>query len=175
LARDDRFSTIRFHESSSTTIPFRKLKVKIKKEIITFCDKTKHQQKERAPSIAPTVLKQWLDDKKDITLLDTRNHYEIEFGTFANAINPNIAHFSELREKLSTLDPQKPVIMFCTGGIRCEKSTHYAQSLGFKEVYQLDGGILGYFKEVGQEHWVGSCFVFDERIAVNAKLASVYP
>lgn len=172
LAQDARFATISFHETRSSHIPFRKLKVKIKKEIITFRQAVTAQPAalERAPSIKPTLLKQWLDEQKDITLLDTRNDFEVQCGTFEKAINPHIQRFTDLPGTLAALDRQKPVVMFCTGGIRCEKAAHYMESVGFKEVYQLDGGILGYFKEVGGAHWIGDCFIFDDRIALNPHL-----
>lgn len=172
LATDLRFKDMRFHETWSETIPFQKLKIKIKKEIITF-KQTSANPMQRAPSISPAALKEWLDQQKDITLLDTRNEYEIAFGTFQRAINPHIDHFTELADYAKTLDREKPLVMFCTGGIRCEKAACYMQDMGFKQVYQLDGGILGYFHEVGGAHWQGSCFVFDERIALTPDLSAV--
>jgi len=170
LSQDPCFTGMSFHESWSTDVPFKKLKIKIKKEIITFKQDSKINPFHRAPSISPHLLKQWLDDKKDITLLDTRNEYEIAYGTFKDAINPHIKHFTELATELHLLDGEKPIVMFCTGGIRCEKAASYMDALGFQQVYQLDGGILGYFKSVGGAHWIGNCFVFDERIAIDAEM-----
>ncbi|EKD70946.1 MAG: pseudouridine synthase, RluA family [uncultured bacterium] len=165
------FSEMRFHQTYSTMIPFQSLKIKIKKEIITF-----HQPKAnplnagRASSISPEELKKWLDEKRDITLLDTRNDYEFRFGTFIGAINLHLHNFSELAEAVTTINPHKPVVMFCTGGIRCEKAALYMLHNGFDQVYQLDGGILGYFAKVGGAHYQGECFVFDERIALDPQL-----
>lgn len=173
LTQDARFQAMRFHESYSTHVPFQRLKVKLKKEIITFRQNTSINESLRAPSITPVTLKKWLDEQKEITLLDTRNNYEVELGTFKNAINPNIEHFTELTERITSLDQKKPVVMFCTGGIRCEKAAQYMHEAGFEEVYQLDGGILGYFSEVGSTHWQGSCFVFDDRIALDPNLVPV--
>lgn len=166
------FADITFIESQCATLPFRRLKVKIKKEIITFKDETFDFSK-RSPSISPETLKNWLDTGKTFTLLDTRNEYEIEFGSFQNAVNPHINHFTELTKCLSSLDKKKPIVLYCTGGIRCEKGAQFFQKAGFDDVYQLERGILGYFQAVGGDHWQGSCFVFDERIAVNPNFDTI--
>lgn len=165
------FNDIIFHETESAFQPFKYLKVKIKKEIITMRTPTVHPEVERAPSISPQELKQWLDEGRDLTLLDTRNDYEVRFGTFKNAINPDINNFGEFTKVAEELDPAKPVVMFCTGGIRCEKAALHLLQAGFPQVYQLQRGILNYFKEVGDAHYEGECFVFDERISVDANLA----
>lgn len=171
FTKDQRFHDIRFHETTSDYIPFKRFKVKLKKEIITMRQPdAMPTQCGRAPSIAPETLKQWLDENRDITLLDTRNDYEFRFGTFAGAINPEINNFGELSAAVTLLDRDKPVVMFCTGGIRCEKAGLHLLHQGFKEVYQLEGGILGYFAKVGGAHYTGECFVFDERVAVDAYL-----
>jgi UPF0176 protein len=170
IKSDSRFAEMTFHESQSSFVPFKELKVKIKKEIITMNIPAIHPEKNRASSITPTEFKQWLDEGRDITILDTRNDYEVKFGTFANAINPNTNSFTEFCKVSQTLDSHKPIVMFCTGGVRCEKAGLYLQQTGFKEVYQLDKGILGYFKEVGGAHYEGECFVFDQRISVDSNL-----
>jgi UPF0176 protein len=173
LGNDERFSDISFHETFSDQVPFKHYKIKLKNEIITMRQAdAMPTQCGRAPSIAPEVLKQWLDEGRDIILLDTRNDYEYRFGTFKDAINPKINQFGELPEAITALDRHKPVVMFCTGGIRCEKAALHMLNQGFQEVYQLDSGILGYFAKVGGAHYVGECFVFDNRIAVNANLAT---
>lgn len=162
---------MRFHETYSDFVPFQRLKVKLKKEIITIRQpNTTPGAEDRAPSISPAELKQWLDEKRDITLLDTRNEYEISEGAFENAVNPHIQHFTELAGAVENLDKKKPMVMYCTGGIRCEKAALLLQEQGFENVYQLDGGILGYFAKVGGAHYDGRCFVFDERVALDASL-----
>ena len=165
------FESIRFHETYSEFVPFQRLKVKLKKEIITIRHpNTTPDAEHRAPSISPEELKQWLDEKRDITLLDTRNEYEISEGAFENAVNPHIQHFTELAGAVENLDKKKPMVMYCTGGIRCEKAALLLQEQGFENVYQLDGGILGYFAKVGGAHYEGRCFVFDERVALDTSL-----
>lgn len=166
LNADTRFADMSFHEFYSATQPFKRLKIKLKKEIITFRQQT-NALKRRAKALSPVELKKWLDENRDITLLDTRNDYEVELGTFNKAVDLHLNHFTQLPEAVRDLDPAKPVVMFCTGGIRCEKAALYMEDQGFKEVYQLDGGILGYFKTVGGDHYQGGCFVFDERVVVN--------
>ena len=158
--------------SRSTHQPFRRMLVKIKKEIISFGVEGIDPAKNPAPKISPKELKQWLDENKEIILLDTRNDYEVKLGTFKNAINPNIQHFRQFPKFAETLDSlkEKPVVMFCTGGIRCEKATSLALKLGVSDVYQLDGGILKYFEDVGADHFKGDCFVFDHRVAVTPSL-----
>lgn len=170
LKDDSRFSDMNFHESDSTEQPFKELKIKLKKEIITFRQPEANPATQRAPDISPAEFKQWLDEKRDITLIDTRNDYEIRFGTFKNAINLHLSDFSQLPDSVSQLDQNKPVVMFCTGGIRCEKAALYMLNNGFDSVYQLDGGILGYFRKVGGEYYEGECFVFDERVSVDTDL-----
>lgn len=157
---------IRFHQTFSEKIPYKFLKVKIKKEIITFRQPNVDVLKQRAKGISPTELKNWLENNKDFILLDTRNEFEVAKGTFSGAIDLKLNDFGEFPEKASQLPPDKPIVMFCTGGIRCEKAAVYLENQGFSNVYQLDGGILGYFAEVGRSHYQGDCFVFDEREVV---------
>lgn len=171
--RDDAvFNDIEFKTTQSEQIPFRHLWVKLKKSIIPL-----HAEvdpiKKTAAYLAPKALKQWLDDKKDLLLLDTRNNYEVAFGTFENAQELDIKHFVEFTDATAKIDAawkKKPVVMFCTGGIRCEKASAYFLEQGFEQVYQLHGGILNYFKECGGEHYQGDCYVFDERIALTSDL-----
>jgi UPF0176 protein len=164
------FKDMTFRETFTQVPPYQRFKVKIKKEIISFRQKGVHPEKQRAPHISPEELKRWLDEKRDFTLLDTRNDYEVAYGTFSNATIMNLADFSEFPAASKNLNPKKTVVMFCTGGIRCEKAGLHLLNEGFQEVYQLDGGILKYFQDVGDAHFEGQCFVFDERIALNAKL-----
>jgi predicted sulfurtransferase len=159
-------------ESLSEKPPFMRMFVKIKKEIIPMGRPDIRPAEFTAPRLAPTELRNWLDQKKDVLLLDTRNEYEIEHGTFKGARTLGMKHFREFSSKLKTLPEDvrsKPIVMFCTGGIRCEKAAALALKENFREVYQLDGGILRYFEECGDTHYQGSCFVFDERVALEPK------
>lgn len=170
MKEDSRFAQMTYRESLSQQVPFRRLKIKLRKEIITMRRPEIQAELERAPSISPKQLKQWLDEQRDFTLLDTRNDYEVEFGTFKTATHLNIKDFSHFPEASVALTPEKPIVMFCTGGVRCEKAAIHLKNQGFSEVYQLDGGILNYFTEVGGEHYQGECFVFDGRISVDTEL-----
>lgn len=164
------FSSIQFNESQCSVQPFKRLKVKIKKEIITFRQDQINPAINPAAHIEPQEFKQWLDENRDVTILDTRNEYEIRFGTFRNAVNPGTQHFSEFVNTSEELKKDKPIVMCCTGGIRCEKAAIYLRENGFQEVYQLQNGILNYFKETGGAHFEGECFVFDERVTVDVNL-----
>lgn len=166
----DPFADITFHETYSHFIPFKRFKIKLKKEIITLRQPKVDTTAKRAPHISPECFKQWLDEKRDITVLDTRNDYEVRFGTFRGAVNLHLDDFQQFPSTLQNIDHTKPIVMFCTGGIRCEKAALYMLEQGFSDVYQLDGGILGYFAKVGAEHYDGECFIFDERIALDAQL-----
>jgi UPF0176 protein len=172
LLADSRFAEMRFRESYSVEQPFKRMKVKLKKEIITMRRSDIHPDQRRAPAISPEDFKQWLDENRDITLLDTRNDYEMQFGTFKNALNLHLKDFSEFPEKSKELAKNKPVVMFCTGGIRCEKAAIHLMNEGFENVFQLEGGILNYFTHVGGDHYEGDCFVFDGRVALNSQLAA---
>lgn len=170
LQADACFAGMSFRESYSATQPFRRMKVKLKKEIITMRLPMVQPGAVRAPSISAQEFKQWLDENRDISLVDTRNGYEVQFGTFKNAIDLKIKDFSEFPEKSDQLDKDKTIVMFCTGGIRCEKAAIHLMQEGFKKVYQLEGGILNYFAEIGGAHYHGDCFVFDERVALDPQL-----
>jgi len=153
--------------------PFNRMLVKVKKEIIAFGVEGISPARHTSQKIVPSELKQWLDEGREVTLLDTRNEYEVELGTFAGATRLGIDHFREFPravEQLPTDLQGRPLVMFCTGGIRCEKAGPLMEKLGFKHVFQLDGGILNYFEQVGGEHYQGDCFVFDQRVAVDAAL-----
>jgi len=153
--------------------PFNRMLVKVKNEIIPMGLTEIIPEQEAAPYITPEQLKKWYDDNKDMIILDARNDYEIRLGTFKDAIDLNIQNFREFNDALDQLDDDiknKPVVTFCTGGIRCEKAAPLMLKKGFKEVYQLDGGILKYFETAGGDHYNGECFVFDLRVAVDANL-----
>lgn len=173
LQEDPRFKDLSFRESNSNTLSFKRLKIKIKKEIITFRQKNIHPEKKRAPSITPEEFKNWLDQHHEMTILDTRNDFEVNMGTFRNALTLNLKNFCELPDAVQNVNKDKPVVMFCTGGIRCEKASLYLLNSGFSEVYQLEGGILNYFAKVGGSHFQGNCFVFDDRIALNSNLEPI--
>jgi predicted sulfurtransferase len=152
--------------------------VKVKKEIIPLGLPSVRPREKTGARLAPRELKRWLDEKRDMVLLDTRNDYEIDHGTFETAMSLRLDHFREFPERLAEVPAElrdKPLVMFCTGGIRCEKASVVAMAQGFREVYQLDGGILKYFEECGGEHYEGRCFVFDRRIAVGSDLAETSP
>jgi UPF0176 protein len=167
-------ATLRAKFSSSATQPFRRMLVKIKKEIIAFGVDSIDPIDRPAPRIAPLQLKQWLDEGRDIVLLDTRNDYEIKLGTFRNATTVGVDHFRNFPvavEKLPSDFKDRVVVSFCTGGIRCEKAAPYLIEQGFRQVYQLDGGILKYFEDCGNAHYDGDCFVFDQRVGLDPALA----
>lgn len=170
LKQDPRFNDMHFHISYTQVAPYKRLKVKLKEEIITFRQSRVKPTEKRAPSIKPNELKQWLDEGRDITVLDTRNDYEISHGTFTKAQQLDLHDFCEFSSSVNKIDRHKPIVMFCTGGIRCEKAALHLLNEGFANVYQLDGGILGYFKEIGDAHYKGGCFVFDERVALDTNL-----
>ncbi|MFZ2450365.1 MAG: rhodanese-related sulfurtransferase [Methylovulum miyakonense] len=174
LRQDPRLSDIDFKESYTTTLPFNRPKVKLKKEIVTLGVEGIDPKRVVGTYVNPKDWNQLISDP-DVLLIDTRNGYEYQVGTFKNAVNPNTDSFRQFPEFVKThLDPKqhKKVAMFCTGGIRCEKSTAYLKGQGFDEVYHLKGGILKYLEEVPVDEtlWQGECFVFDERVTVNHHL-----
>ena len=178
LHQDARFADIAPKESWSDTQPFRKMLVKVKGEIIRMNHPTIRPAEGRAPAVPTATVKRWLDQGHDdegrpVVTLDTRNDFEVDAGTFAGAIDWRITKFTEFPQ--AVLDHKaelkgKTVVSFCTGGIRCEKAAILMQEMGLNHVYQLEGGILKYFEETDGSHYQGSCFVFDERRAVDAHL-----
>lgn len=167
------FAPFNFKYSESPTQPYGKILVKIKQEIITMKQPEVNPAENPAPELEPELLKLWLDEQRDLVLIDTRNNYEHKIGSFTAAMKLDIEHFSQFPAVIAELDEnikQKTVVVFCTGGIRCEKAAPYMLQQGFKEVYQLKGGILKYFEACQGEHYDGDCFVFDDRVAVNAEL-----
>jgi UPF0176 protein len=180
LRLDSRFADLAPKESWSDTQPFRKMLVKVKNEIIRMNHPSIRPAEGRAPAVTPETAKRWLDQGHDdegrpVVTLDTRNQFEVDAGTFKNTINWGITKFTEFPDALQAhLDElqDKTVISFCTGGIRCEKAAIYMRNAGLPHVYQLEGGILKYFEEVGNDHYDGGCFVFDERRAVGADLSA---
>ncbi len=158
-------------ESPAPTMPFKRLKVRLKKEIVTMGVPDIDPAHIVGTYVAPQDWNALLDDP-EIVLIDTRNDFEISYGTFDNAINPATTAFGEFPGWFDTHQPEfagRKIAMFCTGGIRCEKATAYARSKGFEQVYHLQGGILKYLETVPEKgsKWRGDCFVFDERIALG--------
>ena len=181
LQADPRFAGIEVKRSWSAAQPFARLKVKRKREIIAFRRDAASPLQRRAPVVAPEVLARWIaqghdDDGRRLLLLDTRNREEVGHGTFAGAMSLPIDNFSDLPEALA---PRREaladatVVGFCTGGIRCEKAVRWMRAEGIARALQLDGGILGYFEAVGGAGYEGRCFVFDERIALDAGLRAL--
>lgn len=159
--------------SESDEQPFSRMLVRLKKEIIAFGVEGIDPATYTSPRLEAKQLKQWLDEGKPVILYDTRNDYEVKLGTFRNAIPAGIDHFRHFPEAVAKLPPEMkdaPVVTFCTGGIRCEKAAPFMEQAGFREVYQLEGGILKYFEEVGGDHYDGECFVFDQRVGVDPAL-----
>jgi len=178
LRGDARFADLVIKESRSQTQPFAKLKVKLKKEIIAFRRDNASPLIGRAPTVAPEELARWIEQGQDNTgrrlvLLDTRNREEVDYGTFSGALTLPIDNFTDLPEALTphrSALADAVVVSFCTGGIRCEKAALWMQAEGMDNVLQLDGGILNYFERVGGFGYDGRCFVFDERVALDAEL-----
>jgi len=171
LQSDPRLNDLFFRETQDDLMPFEKAKVKFRKEIVTLGVEGIDPLQCTGTRVPPDEWNALISDP-EVVVVDTRNDYEFELGTFKNAINPKTENFRDFPEYFKThlLDKKdKKVAMFCTGGIRCEKSTAYLKQLGFKDVYQLEGGILNYMDSIPEDKsmWVGSCFVFDERIAIR--------
>ena len=179
LRRDDRFAPLDPKESWSDHVPFGKLLVKVKREIIRMNHPQVRPSAGRAPSVDARTLSRWLDSGHDdagrpVVLLDTRNAFEVDHGRFRGAIDWRIGKFTEfpeaVRANASSL-AGKTVVSYCTGGIRCEKAALFMAEAGVDHVLQLEGGILKYFEEAGGTHFDGSCFVFDEREALAPDLS----
>ncbi|MGN0064136.1 MAG: sulfurtransferase [Nocardioides sp.] len=178
LRRDPRFADLGAKESWSADQPFRKMLVKLKNEIIRMDHPAVRPADGRAPSVAPDVLRRWLDqghddEGREVVMLDTRNAFEVEYGTFTGALDWRIERFTQFpaaveehRDDLAG----KTVVTFCTGGIRCEKAAIVMDDLGVDHVLQLEGGILTWFEQVGADHFEGGCFVFDDREVLTPQL-----
>jgi UPF0176 protein len=170
---DSRLAGLRFKQSVSSYQPFKRMLVKIRKEIITLRVPGVDPAAQRAPAVTPAELKRWLDEGRDVVLLDTRNAFEVKTGTFREAVHLNLKSFGEFPRAVDKLDESfkgKTVVAFCTGGIRCEKAAPVLIQKGFRSVFQLEGGILQYFEDCGAAHFRGRCFVFDQRSALDGNL-----
>ena len=153
--------------------PFRRMLVRLKKEIIAFGVEGINPAQRTSPKLAARELKRWLDEGRPVTLLDTRNDYEVKLGTFKNALPIGVDHFRDFPAAVAKLPAEmkeQPIVMFCTGGIRCEKAGPFMEGQGFKKIFQLDGGILKYFEDCGGAHYDGECFVFDQRVGLDPSL-----
>lgn len=175
LKSDGRLADLEYKESSADEIPFHRTKVKLKKEIVTMGQPNIKPSDRSGIRVEPDQWNEIISDP-EVLLIDARNEYEYQIGTFKDAVSPETTNFREFPDYVtSQLNPAttKKVAMFCTGGIRCEKASAYMLEQGFEEVYQLNGGILKYLEEVKQEEslWEGECFVFDSRVSVDHQLA----
>ena len=177
------FAALKVKYSESADVPFKRLKVKIKNEIIRMNHPAIHPAEGRAPALDPCTVRRWIaagqdDDGRPVVMLDTRNDFEVQAGTFKGAINWHIERFTQfpeaVQEHMDELEG-KTIISFCTGGIRCEKAAIYMQEIGVKNIYQLDGGILQYFEDTDGYGFEGNCFVFDERETLNVALGETHP
>ena len=171
LRDDARFSELTWKESNASQAPFRKLRVRLKKEIVTMGVDGINPDRLVGTYVKPEKWNELISDP-NVIVIDTRNDYEVEIGTFKDAINPDITSFGELPkwvEENIDIEEQPRVAMFCTGGIRCEKSTALLKEAGVHEVYHLEGDILKYLEKMEEELslWDGQCFVFDERVSVG--------
>jgi UPF0176 protein len=178
LQADARFADIAPKESFSDTVPFRRLIVKVKREIIRMNHPAIRPAQGRAPALPAPTLARWLeqghdDEGREVVMLDTRNGFEVDAGAFEGAIDWRLKKFSDfpdaLRAHLDQLQ-DKTVVSYCTGGIRCEKAALLMQEAGLQRVWQLEGGILKYFEETPAPRWRGACFVFDERVGLAPDL-----
>ena len=178
LQQDPRFADLAPKESWSATQPFKKMLVKVKREIIRMDHPTIRPADGRAPAVTAATLSRWLDAGVDdagrpVVLLDTRNGFEVDEGTFEGAIDWRLDKFSDFPQALLAHRAElqdKTVVSFCTGGIRCEKAAIFMREHNLPNTYQLEGGILKYFEETSGAHYRGNCFVFDERRTVDTRL-----
>jgi UPF0176 protein len=178
LQQDPRFADLAPKESWSATQPFKKMLVKVKREIIRMDHPTIRPADGRAPAVTAATLSRWLDAGVDdagrpVVLLDTRNGFEVDEGTFEGAIDWRLDKFSDFPQALLARRAElqdKTVVSFCTGGIRCEKAAIFMREHDLPNTFQLEGGILKYFEETGGAHYRGNCFVFDERRTVDTRL-----
>ena len=173
LEKDSRFKNMRFHHTYSRFVPFNKLVFKTKTELVPLGENPLAAKSYGHQYLPAAELQQWIDSGKEFTLLDMRNNFEFRLGTFTGAQQLEMDGFRQLPSKLeeiNELPKDKPLVTFCTGGIRCEKAGPYLEKFGFNEVYQLDGGIIEYLRTTNGKHWHGNCFVFDDRVSLNKQL-----
>jgi UPF0176 protein len=173
MEEHSRFRDIPLKKTFSETQPFRRMKVRLKKEIISLGRDDINPKELTGDYISPRELLEIYEKKEDVIVLDTRNEYETRVGLFENAIDLQLDTFRDFPSAIETLPEEykdKQIVMYCTGGIRCEKASAVMMKAGFSDVKQLKGGVLDYFKETGGAYWNGDCFVFDERVALDKEL-----
>ncbi len=173
MEEDSRFRDIPLKKTFSETQPFRRMKVRLKKEIISLGRDDINPRELTGDYISPRELFEMYETKEDVIVLDTRNEYETRVGLFENAVDLQLDTFRDFPSAIETLPEEykdKQIVMYCTGGIRCEKASAVMMKAGFSDVKQLEGGVLDYFKETGGAYWNGDCFVFDERVALDKEL-----
>ena len=173
MEEDSRFRDIPLKKTFSKTQPFRRMKVRLKKEIISLGRDDINPRELTGDYISPRELFEMYETKEDVIVLDTRNEYETRVGLFENAVDLQLDTFRDFPSAIETLPEEykdKQIVMYCTGGIRCEKASAVMMKAGFSDVKQLEGGVLDYFKETGGAYWNGDCFVFDERVALDKEL-----
>ena len=173
MEEDSRFRDIPLKKTFSETQPFRRMKVRLKKEIISLGRDDINPRELTGDYISPRELFEMYETKEDVIVLDTRNEYETRVGLFENAVDLQLDTFRDFPSAIETLPEEykdKKIVMYCTGGIRCEKASAVMMKAGFSDVKQLEGGVLDYFKETGGAYWNGDCFVFDERVALDKEL-----
>ena len=173
MEEDSRFRDIPLKKTFSETQPFRRMKVRLKKEIISLGRDDIDPRELTGDYISPRELFEMYETKEDVIVLDTRNEYETRVGLFENAVDLQLDTFRDFPSAIETLPEEykdKQIVMYCTGGIRCEKASAVMMKAGFSDVKQLEGGVLDYFKETGGAYWNGDCFVFDERVALDKEL-----
>ncbi len=173
MEEDDRFLNIPLKKTYSETQPFRRMKVRPKKEIISLGRDDINPSELTGDYVTPEELYAMYENNEDVIVLDTRNEYETRVGLFENAVDLQLDTFRDFPDAIKQLPEEykdKKIVMYCTGGIRCEKASAVMLKAGFSDVRQLEGGVLDYFKEVGGKYWNGDCFVFDERVALDTDL-----
>ena len=173
LEEDNRFLNIPLKVTYSETQPFRRMKVRLKKEIISLGRDDIDPRELTGEYVTPQELLSMYENNEDVVVLDTRNEYETRVGSFENAVDLQLDTFRDFPKSIEQLPEEfkeKQIVMYCTGGIRCEKASAVMLKAGFTDVKQLEGGVLNYFKETGGKYWNGDCFVFDERVALDTNL-----
>ena len=173
MENDSRFLNIPLKRTYSETQPFRRMKVRLKKEIISLGRDDIDPRELTGEYVTPQELLSMYENNEDVVVLDTRNEYETRVGLFENAVDLQLDTFRDFPKAVKQLPEEykdKQIVMYCTGGIRCEKASAVMLKAGFTDVKQLEGGVLDYFKETGGKYWNGDCFVFDERVALDTDL-----
>ena len=173
MESDSQFLNIPLKKTYSETQPFRRMKVRLKKEIISLGRDDIDPRELTGEYVSPQELLSMYENNEDVIVLDTRNEYETRVGLFENAVDLQLDTFRDFPKAIEQLPEEyndKQIVMYCTGGIRCEKASAVMLKAGFTDVKQLEGGVLDYFKETGGKYWNGDCFVFDERVALDTDL-----